>query len=112
LLGWLPEGRHFGISLGWRSREYGIPPPDSGQQNVCRLIGQADGQIGFPTTQIAAKVHNATPGAVTFVDIPDVIALLARLNGAALPGGIPQRKRPPQFGGLALAIFGFLGLDG
>jgi hypothetical protein len=34
---------------------------ERGRIDVCRLIGQAGGQLEFPTTQIAAKVHNATP---------------------------------------------------
>ena len=55
-----------------------------GTIDVCRLVGQAGGKIDFPETQLTLKVYNSEPAAVAIGQVPDVLSLLALLNGPAL----------------------------
>ncbi len=43
---------------------------ERGVIDVSQLLEQADGKLGLPTVQVRAPVHNAQPGALTFVEIP------------------------------------------
>ena len=73
---------------GWRAnqnlREQLAALAARGTIDVCRLIGQADGKIGFPETQLTMKVYNSEPAAAAIGQVPNVLALLALLNGPAL----------------------------
>ena len=50
-----------------------------GTIDVCRLIGQADGKIGFPETPLMLKVYNSEPAAAAIGQVPNVIGMLALL---------------------------------
>ena len=54
-----------------------------GAVDVCRLVADG-GKIGFPETRLTLKVYNSEPAATAIGQVPDVLALLALLNGAAL----------------------------
>ena len=54
-----------------------------GAASVSRLV-EHDGDIEFPTQQLRVTVHNAQPGAIGFVDVPDPVATLAWLHKDAL----------------------------
>jgi hypothetical protein len=62
-----------------RAREQVEAFAQRGAISVSRLI-EVDGDIEFPTLQMRATVHNATPGAIAFHEAIDVAGVIAYLQ--------------------------------